>query len=325
MARSRRLQACPAGPGGIFGPGGPGVGPVTGEDLKKCLNDPNSCASVVVSGFAYSVVAPIVDQYISYLQSQAAGKWQSLPESVISVIAPKYPDINLHAIRYATEIDTVHKQHITLGNEIFFVTKMDFNNVAGVCLLAHELEHSVQASKRGGVRPFLAEYIAKGAGKIIEKKSIDVHDDIDLEKDAIQKSKSVIELYGYKNIEHCVIPSITVSTATGGFALTITKDDTDKTERLVKATGQEFDGWMALHDVGATASFFNKGGHPINASNINIGDILITNRDVNLRKEAADWSAASVVAKNKVVHIVNLRSLSAGPNQTQLWAQVDVR
>jgi hypothetical protein len=322
----------PPGSAGVFGSGGLEVGPISAEDLGSCLKDRNACASTITANFAYGVVAPIADQYISHLQHQAEGKWQKLPDILIGVIAGKYPGIDLHDIRYATEIDTIHGDHITLGNDIYFADKMDIWNVGGICILAHQLQHAAQAQAHGGVRPLLAEHIAKAAGSIIEKKSVNTHYDVDLEADAIAKSSEVIALYGWKNIANCNTPRITLSSSTGGFDVHLWRQDmdADKTERLLKPNGLKSDGWIALHDAGTgiDTSFFDKNGNALGANAINIGDILTANRDINLREEIANFSNAnvvSVVRKNAVVQIVDYAMNPLRGGGIQFWAQVDVK
>lgn len=188
----------PLGPGGILGPGGPGVGPVTGEDIKFCYSHPNGCSARVVSSLVYSQLAPIVDQYIQYLENQGNGRWQSIPNDISSKIGQHYPDVALGAVRLAMGVNTVHGQTITIGNDIFVPYALDFNNRDDLQLLFHELEHVGQYGRRGGVRQFLAEYISKIPGKVISNRSFLIHDDIDIERAAIAKSEEVIiDYYGW--------------------------------------------------------------------------------------------------------------------------------
>jgi Protein of unknown function (DUF1036) len=65
-------------------------------------------------------------------------------------------------------------------------------------LLFHEMEHSVQYAARGGIEPFLSEYVTKSIGGIIAKENFnihtdvnDIHDNIDIESAAINKSNEV--------------------------------------------------------------------------------------------------------------------------------------
>jgi uncharacterized protein DUF4157 len=188
----------PMGPGGPLGPGGPGIGPITGEDIKFCYSNPNGCPARVLSSTLYSQLAPIVDQYIAYLENQGNGRWQGIPTAISSKIAQYYPDDNLNAVRLAMNVNTVHGQAITIGNDIFFPRTLDLNDRSDIQILLHELEHVGQYARRGGVRPFLAEYIAKIPGKVIAQRSFQIHDELDIEQAAISKSKQVIsDYYGW--------------------------------------------------------------------------------------------------------------------------------
>jgi uncharacterized membrane protein len=53
------------------------------------------------------------------------------------------------------------------------------------------LEHSVQYAARGGIEPFLSEYLTKSLGQVIAKRSFSIHDYIDIENAAINKSNQV--------------------------------------------------------------------------------------------------------------------------------------
>jgi hypothetical protein len=75
---------------------------------------------------------------------------------------------------------------------IYFAKDMDLDDPVDVEAAYHELEHVVQYARHGGVEPFLAEYILKTGGRILRGgNSIDMHDNIDLEHDAIAKARQV--------------------------------------------------------------------------------------------------------------------------------------
>jgi hypothetical protein len=185
----------PLGPGGVLGPGGPGVGPITGEDIKFCFSSPGACPARVLSSALYSQLAPIVDQYIGFLENQGNGRWQGIPSEISTKISQYYPNDNLSAVRLAMNINTIHGQAITIGNDIFFPRTLDLTDRGDIQILLHELEHVGQYARRGGVRPFLAEYIAKIPGKIIAERSFQIHDELDIEQAAITKSQQVIDSY----------------------------------------------------------------------------------------------------------------------------------
>jgi Domain of unknown function (DUF4157) len=48
---------------------------------------------------------------------------------------------------------------VTIGNTIYFVRGMNFGDPNDGWTLFHELEHVVQYANRGGVEPFLSEYV----------------------------------------------------------------------------------------------------------------------------------------------------------------------
>jgi hypothetical protein len=103
----------------------------------------------------------------------------------------------LDDVRFATNIRTIHGQAITIGSEIFFPGDLDFSDVADYKLMFHELEHVVQYAQRGGIRQFIAEYIAKVPHEVIARRSFDVHDEHEIERAAIRKSETVLAgVYG---------------------------------------------------------------------------------------------------------------------------------
>jgi hypothetical protein len=98
----------PLGPGGVLGPGGPGVGPISFQDLRACIANPSGCPSTILSSTVYAQLAPIIDQYIQFLENQGNGRWQEIPDQMSAVIASQYPAINLSDVRFAENINTVH-------------------------------------------------------------------------------------------------------------------------------------------------------------------------------------------------------------------------
>ncbi|WP_425906278.1 eCIS core domain-containing protein [Nitrobacter sp. TKz-YC02] len=189
------LPMSPLGPGGLLGPGGPGIGPISGESLKSCFLNVKDCPKNILSDALYGHLAIVVDNYFGYLQTQAKHRWRSIPKEIIQSVSHHYTPINMEHIRFATGINTVHGQAITVGNDIFFPGDIDLDTKEGVELLFHEVEHSVQYAKRGGVRPFIAEYVAKSAGKILQKRSVNIHDAIDFEAAAIAKASYMRRIY----------------------------------------------------------------------------------------------------------------------------------
>jgi len=199
-----RKAACPipgvgpviTGPGSPLQPGGPGlVGPITGDQLKNCFANPSGCPATILSSFAYQQMSAIVDGYITYLRGQGHGRWKHLPQEIVQAVQYRYPMTNLSAVTYAENINTIHGQHITIGNEIYFTRNIELSEYDDLELMFHELEHVLQYARRGGVRPFLAEYILKVPSLVISHRSFSVHDEHDMEQAANAKATEV--LFGY--------------------------------------------------------------------------------------------------------------------------------
>ena len=176
-----------------LGPFGPWLVPnlIPPYDVAfRCIQDLEHCPKELIARAAYEVARPIVDQYLNYLHSQTSNNFYRLPDDFVELAQPYY-DVDLSGVSYSTGVDTVHGQAITIGNQIFFPENIDLDDEDDAELMYHELEHVVQYKNKGGVEPFLAEYIAKAFGKIIEKRSINIHDEIEIEASAISKAKAV--------------------------------------------------------------------------------------------------------------------------------------
>ena len=183
-------------PGSPFGPGGPLArgGPIPGlspDTVQQCVSNIQACPGQVLSLVGYQAIRPIVEGYIGFLENQVGNNLQSLDEDFIARIQRFYP-IDLHNIRYATGINTLHGSNITIGNTIYFIKEIDLTDEDDAVLTYHELQHAVQYSRRGGVAQFMTEYILKAGGSILRGgNSIDMHDNIDLEREAINKANEV--------------------------------------------------------------------------------------------------------------------------------------
>lgn len=87
-------------------------------------------------------------------------------------------------------------------------------------------------------------------------------------------------------------------------------------------------GWVALSDVGADYDgFFSKLGSSAKAvpRDIKPGDILVANREVNVRKGPADFkNPPKVLETGQKVEIIETRPMRAPPtsNTIQIWAQI---
>ncbi|WP_197500357.1 eCIS core domain-containing protein [Caballeronia udeis] len=162
-----------------------------------CIKNIERCPQYIVSSIPSLAIQPIIDSYKAHLFSQANGKWQPLPAWFVNQFSKNYPEISLSQIRYAEGIDTVHGQNITLGYHVFLVGAVSLGTRSGNQLMLHELQHTVQWVQRGGEQPFLSEYILHSAGQIIANRSINVHDSVSFERDAIGKANQMIDNLGW--------------------------------------------------------------------------------------------------------------------------------
>ena len=185
-----RKKACQAG---IAPPQLPNI-----QDVQRCLANLSQCPVNILARLGYESIRPIADNYIRFLQQQAGSNVYPLDEASINAIQhPAIYSVNLHAVRYATNINTIHGANITIGNTIYFVRNMNSGDPNDAWVLAHELEHVVQYANRGGVEPFLAEYVLKAGGSILRGgNSIDIHNNIDLENAANAKANQVMAAIG---------------------------------------------------------------------------------------------------------------------------------
>jgi hypothetical protein len=174
------------------------------ESYWNCLKDLKHCHDKTAARFIYLICWRIIREYKADLFRQAEGKWQSIPANVVNRIAHHYPEIEVDKVMFAPAIDTRHGQHITWGNRFFYSKKItpdtiiDFTEYRHASVLLHELEHVVQYHRRGE-EAFLGEYILKAAGKIIQKRSVNIHDVIDIERAAIAKEDELVPQYCTKD------------------------------------------------------------------------------------------------------------------------------
>jgi hypothetical protein len=167
------------------------------DQLSACIRDPQHCPEHIIRANPIAVGQPIVRGYIDDLRRQAGGRWRSLPDEFIGEFASQYPQINLARVRYANNIDTKHGQSMTLCYEVFLAETFDDSERSSLQHMLHELYHTVQCVNRGGVGPFVDEYLLHGAGTIVQTGRLDVHDDIDHERDAESRARSIIGAFGW--------------------------------------------------------------------------------------------------------------------------------
>jgi Domain of unknown function (DUF4157) len=166
------------------------------DEVRQCVGDLRGCAPQILARLGYQAIRPVIDQYIGYLRNQAGQNYGLIPPALIAKIQPFYP-VDLRAVRFAFNINTVHGLHITIGNEIYFTETLNFSSTRDARTLYHELQHVVQYARRGGIEPFMTKYVLKSGGSIIRGgNTVDVHDNIDLETDADSKSNEVFAAVG---------------------------------------------------------------------------------------------------------------------------------
>jgi uncharacterized membrane protein len=166
------------------------------ELINACAAKIRECPEHIIKRAPARLAGPIVRDYILHLRLEANGRWKSIPDEFRIAFEDKFPEINLLQVRYATGINTMHGQAITIGNEIFFPSSVNTKFESGRALLLHELRHVVQYRRKGGQEAFISEYILHAPGKVIEAKNFNVHDLIGTERDAISFSNRVMSVYG---------------------------------------------------------------------------------------------------------------------------------
>ncbi len=173
--------------------------------LENIRREGGNAFEYVKSYVQQGLVPPLIREYTAYLEFQGNQKgWKQLPIDHRVILQPHYK-VSLPSIRYAENIDTVHGQAITIGDKIYFPDTIDLYDKAGLHLMMHELEHTVQYQTLGGVTPFLIKYLildsclSPGYEKVDKRNGrnerevvhFDVHDCRQIEKDADAKANGL--------------------------------------------------------------------------------------------------------------------------------------
>lgn len=166
--------------------------------VNACLADLVRCPDQVIKRLPAYATRQIIEKYKNGLRQQAAGKWQSFPSPFVATFKDDYPNIDLNQVRYATGINTIHGQAITFGYEIFFPSNVDISTHRDKKLMLHELQHTSQYAAKGGEAAFISEYLLHATGQGISRQSVNIHDYIPVENDAIEKSRQVLEKFGWQ-------------------------------------------------------------------------------------------------------------------------------
>ena len=165
--------------------------------VRACIKDISSCPTEILRAHPLTIGQPVFQAYLNDLRGQANSRWQSLPAHFVREFADDYPQIDMGQVRYANNINTRHGQSMTLCYEVFLAETFDPSDRASLELMLHELYHTVQCVNRGGVGPFVDEYLLHGAGKMIERGSVNVHDSILHESDAARRASDLIREFGW--------------------------------------------------------------------------------------------------------------------------------
>jgi hypothetical protein len=82
--------------------------------------------------------------------------------------------------------------------------------------------------------------------------------------------------------------------------------------------------WVAAQDVGKEIAFFEKDDRSLKAAEVQIGNVLTANRDINVRSRPANWrNSLFTLKKGQPVVVAELRTLSISGGRTQLWIRIE--
>jgi len=116
-----------------------------------------------------------VSGYLESLLQQGNGKWKVLPDD-FKACYRKYYSFNLDDVRYATNVNTVHGQAITVDSQIYFPTDINLSTSRDdKHWMFHELEHVRQYQVVGGVSAFLVKYVVQGGIEVGRNGSVNIH------------------------------------------------------------------------------------------------------------------------------------------------------
>jgi hypothetical protein len=81
--------------------------------------------------------------------------------------------------------------------------------------------------------------------------------------------------------------------------------------------------WVAAQDVGKETAFFDRDGQSLRASDVQIGNSLTANRDINVRAHPADWKKSTFTLKRgQTVVVADLKTLPISGAHTQVWIRI---
>jgi hypothetical protein len=81
--------------------------------------------------------------------------------------------------------------------------------------------------------------------------------------------------------------------------------------------------WVAAHNIGSAEVFFKKNTNSIGPADIQTGDELVAERDINVRSGPANWQRPTfTIPKSGRVKIAELRTLYTDDGRSQLWLRI---
>lgn len=176
------------------------------KETQKVITAPIAAVTAVVGGAVGIVSIPFIYAYRGMMQAEAmaCGKWRTLPPELQQLLQKHY-NVDLSSVRYAVSIDTKHGQAITLENEIFFPRDINLKDTGDLKWMLHELEHVRQYKVHGGLEPFIIKYFVNAGLEIGRHGSFNIHDNINLEREADDKANSIIDQISEQYISECAM------------------------------------------------------------------------------------------------------------------------
>jgi hypothetical protein len=139
-----------------------------------------------------------VSGYLEFLLQQGNGRWQRLPDDFKTCYREHYR-FNLDDVRFATNVNTIHGQGITVDSQIYFPRDINLSDRTDRRWMLHELEHVRQYQVVGGVSAFLVKYVVQGGIEVGRNGSINIHDNIGLEREADSKADRILDACSNEN------------------------------------------------------------------------------------------------------------------------------
>ena len=156
-----------------------------GKELKNLVNN-------LIDTFLCPIVHSLALAYFSKLIIQTGDKFYHLKNDKVEVLKPYYPNIDIGKIKFSfSSFTKIEPKAIafapTTKNQYIFINEVDYN----FPLLCHEIQHIVQYKRLGGFTPFMKKYCKQIRDKVISSGTVNVHDLLELEKEADAKAEAI--------------------------------------------------------------------------------------------------------------------------------------